>query len=154
MNETVARIVGNEIGAQVVQRFYPEFAPPPLEPSESKPAEPEDDEPQGFDFRAEMRETRLRVDDLLEQSKIEEAEAYMEERRQLFWDNGYRIRKLNQAYFAFHGAYADEPGERGEDPVGPAVLQLRDQSSSLQEFLDRVAMLTSFEDLQQLIGKD
>jgi hypothetical protein len=101
-----------------------------------------------------MRETRLRVDDLLEKERIEEAEAYMEERRLLFWENGYRIRKLNQAYFAFHGAYADEPGERGEDPVGPAVLQLRDQSSSLQEFLGQISMLTSFEDLQQLIGGD
>ncbi len=52
-------------------------------------------------------------DELLAAGKIEEAEAYMEARRQVFWDNGYAIRKLNQAYFAFYGAYADVPGGRG-----------------------------------------
>jgi len=45
--------------------------------------------------------------------------------------NGYYIRKLNQAYFAFYGAYADVPGgPAGEDPVGPAVRALRSQSQS------------------------
>ena len=49
----------------------------------------------------------------------------MEQRRQLFVENGYYIRKLNQAYFAFYGAYADVPGgAAGEDPVGPAVRAL------------------------------
>jgi hypothetical protein len=42
--------------------------------------------------------------------KVELAEEFMEERRQFFWKKGYHIRKLNQAYFAFHGAYA---GRRG-----------------------------------------
>ena len=42
----------------------------------------------------------------------------MEARREIFWQNGYAIRKLNQAYFAFYGAYADIPGgPAGEDPV-------------------------------------
>jgi hypothetical protein len=151
MNETVARIVGNEIGAEVIRRFYPEFAPPPAEPAESESVPSDQAEPDQFDFRAEMRETRLRVDELLAQDRIEEAEDYMERRRAAFWDQGYRIRKLNQAYFAFHGAYADEPGERGEDPVGPAVLELRENSASLEDFLQTIARLTSFEDLQQLL---
>ncbi len=65
----------------------------------------------------------------LPQGKIDEAETYMEQRRQLFWQNGYLIRKLNQAYFAFHGAYADVPGgAAGEDPVGPAVRALREKA--------------------------
>jgi hypothetical protein len=151
MNETVASVVGSEIGAEVIRRFYPEFAPPPGQPAESASTQPDDEQPQEFDFRAEMRATRLRVDELLAQGEIKEAEAYMEERRHVFWENGYRIRRLNQAYFAFHGAYADEPGERGEDPVGPAVLQLREQSASLQDFLRQMSRLTSFEELQRLI---
>ena len=151
MNETVANIVGREIGAEVIRRFYPEFAPPPPQPDEEGPAQPVEKEPERFDFRAEMHTTRIHVDQLLAQGKIEEAEAYMENRRHFFWENGYRIRKLNQAYFAFHGAYADEPGQRGEDPVGPAVLELRQQSASLRDFLYRVRGLTSFDDLQQLI---
>jgi len=89
---------------------------------------------------------------LLADGKIEEAELYMEKRRQLFWDNGYLIRKLNQAYFAFHGAYADVPGgAAGEDPVGPAVRALRTQSTSLADFIDTIAWMTSFQQLQQAI---
>ena len=151
MNETVASIVGKEIGAELIRRFYPEFAPPPPQPAESELSQQDPAKPERFDFRAEMRMTRIQVDQLLAQGRIPEAEDYMQARRRIFWENGYRIRKLNQAYFAFHGAYADEPGERGDDPVGPAVLELRQQSASLRDFLLQVRGLTSFEALQQLI---
>jgi hypothetical protein len=110
------------------------------------------DDPAPFDFRAEMHETRVTVDQLLAKGKITEAESYMEQRRQVFWQNGYLIRKLNQAYFAFHGAYADVPGgAAGEDPVGPAVRALRQQSNSLADFVNRIAWMTSFEQLQKAI---
>jgi hypothetical protein len=96
-----------------------------------------------------MHETRVKADELLAQGKVEEAEAYMEERRQIFWQNGYLLRKLNQAYFAFHGAYADVPGgAAGEDPVGPAVRALREQSATLEDFINTIAWMTSFEQLQ------
>jgi len=112
------------------------------------------DDPVPFDFRAEMHETRVTADELLAEGKIDEAEAYMEQRRQVFWENGYLLRKLNQAYFAFHGAYADAPGgAAGEDPVGPAVRALRQQSASLADFINRIAWMTSFEQLQQAINK-
>ena len=70
-----------------------------------------------------MHETRVNVDEMLADGQVAEAENYMEARRQFFWENGYHIRKLNQAYFAFHGAYADQPGGAAgaADPVGPAV---------------------------------
>jgi hypothetical protein len=110
------------------------------------------EDPAPFDFRAEMHETRVTADQLLADNKIEEAETYMEKRRQLFWENGYQLRKLNQAYFAFHGAYADVPGgAAGEDPVGPAVRALREQSDSLADFVNTIAWMTSFEQLQQAI---
>ena len=65
------------------------------------------------------------------------------------------IRKLNQAYFAFHGAYADVPGgAAGEDPVGPAVRALRAQSDSLADFVNTIAWMTSFEQLQQAIKSE
>jgi hypothetical protein len=101
-----------------------------------------------------MHETRVTADKLLAEGKIEEAEAYMEQRRQVFWQNGYLLRKLNQAYFAFHGAYADVPGgAAGEDPVGPAVRALREQSDSLADFVNAIAWMTSFGQLQQAINK-
>jgi hypothetical protein len=110
------------------------------------------DDPAPFDFRAEMHETRVTADQLLAEGKIEEAESYMEQRRQIFWENGYLLRKLNQAYFAFHGAYADVPGgAAGEDPVGPAVRALREQSDSLADFINTISWMTSFEQLKQAI---
>ncbi len=153
MNETAASIAGREIGLALLERYYPEFLPPPPPPQpEPGEAQPEP-EPPGFDFRAEMRETRLRVDELLAEGRIDEAEEYMEQRRVLFWENGYLIRKLNQAYFAFHGAYADLPGgAAGEDPVGAAVRELRARSDSLADFLNRISWMTSFEKLQQSVA--
>lgn len=154
MNETTASIAGTEIGRAVIAEFFPELVPPPPPDEAPQPAEPPSDpEPPAFDFRAEMRQTRVTVDQLLADGQIEEAEAYMEARRQVFWDNGYRIRKINQAYFAFYGAYADVPGgAAGEDPVGGAVRQLWGQSKSLVEFVNRIAWLTSFEALQEVVG--
>ena len=153
INETVANILGDEIGAKVIEQFYPEFVPPPPQPT--TPAQESDpDDPVRFDFTAEMRETRVRADELLADGQVEEAEIYMETRRQYFWDNGYRIRKLNQAYFAFYGAYADTPGKRGSDPIGPALLAVRDDSTSLRDFMDKIGSITSLEDLESLAPED
>jgi hypothetical protein len=147
MNETAAALAGIEIGRIVMERHYPELLPPPPPPEE--PAEPgEPPPPPAFDFRDEMQMTRITTDKLLAEGRIEEAEAYMEERRQMFWEHGYRIRKLNQAYFAFYGAYGDQPGgAAGEDPVGEAVRNLYASSPSLEVFLKRIAWMTSFEEL-------
>jgi len=152
MNETAASIAGKEIGLVMLERFYPEFVPPPEPPVEQIPEPALEHEPPTFDFNAEMRETRVTVDNLLAEGRIEEAEGYMEMRRAFFWDNGYLIRKLNQAFFAFHGAYADVPGgAAGEDPVGAAVRELRSQSPSLAAFLNRISWMSSFEQLQSAV---
>jgi hypothetical protein len=99
-----------------------------------------------------MRITREKADTLLAEGKIEDAESYMEERRRFFWDQGYQIRKMNQAYFAFHGAYADTPGgAAGSDPVGAAVRDLRAVSPDLTAFLKTMAAMRSFEDLQEAL---
>jgi hypothetical protein len=159
MNETTANIVGREIGALVIERYYPELVPPPPAPVVESETEARADEPPVFtapvfDFRAEMHSTRIRVDALLAEGKIDEAEAYMEERRLLFWEHGYVIRKLNQAYFAFYGSYADSPvGAAGADPVGAGVRELRARSASLIEFVQRMAWLTSFADLQNVLNE-
>jgi hypothetical protein len=152
MNETTADIVGGEVGKALLARYYPEVAAQyatqvqaaslPLSPASA-----------AFDFRAEMHTTRVHVDELLAAGKVKEAETYMEQRRQVFWDNGYAIRKLNQAYFAFYGAYADVPGgAAGEDPVGPAVRTLRSRSSSLLAFLETIAQMSSFRQLQDALA--
>ncbi|MEK6751449.1 MAG: hypothetical protein AABZ00_04205 [Chloroflexota bacterium] len=158
MNETTASIAGDEIGALVVQRFYPErLAASPLIPGlvsvPTNHPNPADLPRPPFDFRAQMHETRTTTDALLAEGKIEEAEAYMEERRLVFLQNGYLLRKINQAYFAFHGAYADSPGgAAGEDPVGPAVRTLREQSESLADFVNTISWMWKFEQLQKAVN--
>jgi hypothetical protein len=152
INETVASIAGKEIGRALLARYYPRYLPSP--PARERPTPKGEPSPPTFDFRAEMRITRVTVDQLLAQGKIEAAEKYMEERRVSFWEHGYRIRKLNQAYFAFHGAYADEPGgAAGEDPVGEAVRAFREMSPSLSAFIKQLSWMTSFEQLQAALEK-
>ncbi len=159
INETTASIAGDEIGTLTLERFYPELitASHPTLSLISTPfdhPEPGDFLRPPFDFRAEMNETRVTVDTLLAEEKIEEAEAYMESRRLIFLENGYLLRKINQAYFAFFGAYADSPGgAAGEDPVGPAVRELRAQSDSLADFINTISWVKSFDELQQLLDK-
>jgi hypothetical protein len=159
INETTASIVGKEIGYEVITRYYPELPPPEL-PSPPQPSDEEEQEeenpppePPEFDFRLEMRETRIRVDELLAQGKIEEAEAYMEKQRQMFVAQGYVIRKLNQAYFAFYGSYADTPGAAGKDPIGPAVLEFRANSPDLHTFVSQIARVTTLDELEALLDE-
>jgi hypothetical protein len=152
MNETTANLAGKELGAALIARFYPELAPEPVVVESTTPINPVPSEPPSFDFRAEMHTTRVAVDEMLAAGKVNEAEKYMETRRQFFWRNGYQIRRLNQAYFAFYGAYADGGGgEAGQDPVGPAVVKLRAASSSLADFLRKIGQMTSFVELQQAV---
>jgi hypothetical protein len=164
INETVASIVDLEIGPKVIEQYYPAYVPPPAgdDNDTSFPVPhplPGLPPPPPFDFGAELGKTRERVDELLAEGKVEEAEAYMEQRRQVFWDEGYQIRKLNQAFFAFYGGYAAEPGgAAGRDPVGPMLREIRAASPSLRAFLDVVGGITSFDDLmavyEDVVGAD
>ncbi len=149
INETVASLVDQELGTQVVERFYPEFLPP--SPDETENTAPQTAEPPEFDFLAELADTRIRVEELLAGGQIEEAEAYMEARRREFHEHGYIIRKLNQAYFAFYGAYAAEPGgAQGGNPIGPMLREIRANTPSIHAFMKKVAPITSFEDLEEV----
>lgn len=150
MNETTASIAGNEISAQVLKTYYPELVL--TGENSSKLAAPVKDEP--FNFQVEMHDTRVKVDELLAAGKITEAEAYMEERRQVFVNHGYIIRKLNQAYFAFYGAYADNPvSAAGEDPVGEAVREVRAKSPTLAIFLRQMGQMNSYDDLKIAVNQ-
>jgi hypothetical protein len=153
INETTVSILGYDVAHKVIERYYPDWAADlPALPWEEEPepeAEAVEDKPSAFDYVAEMHETRVTVDELLAAGKIEEAEAYMEERRRLFVENGYNIRKLNQAYFAFYGGYQATPGgPAGEDPVGPAIREIRRLAPSLKAFASRMVGVSSMEALE------
>ena len=141
VNETIAEIVSDEIAEIVMQRYYPA----------ETVSEPEPD-PAAFDFDAAMRQTRLHVDDLLAEGKIDEAETYMDARRDYIEANGYYIRKLNQAYFAFHGRYAAAP--TSVDPLGDQLRAYRARFDELSDFLAAVAVVRSRDELAQLMAAD
>ena len=150
MNETVASIAGTEIRDAAISMFYPNL----VEIETIKPntlqaifhAEPLSQEL--FNFSKEMYQTRVIVDKMLAREEIEEAERYMENRRLFFWENGYHIRKINQAYFAFHGAYADEPfSAAGKDPVGNDVRFFRTRQTSLAAFIRKMSWMYSYPQL-------
>ncbi len=143
INETVADIVGNEIGRKTMRKYFPELVPPP-----SPPSPPPSNKP-SFDFNKEMRKTYLHVVELLKKGKVDEAERYMEERRKIFVEHGYYIRKLNQAYFAFHGSYAAGPGALS--PIGPKLQELRALSPSLAFFVQTVQNFKEPKDLDRAL---
>jgi hypothetical protein len=144
MNETVADIVGKEIADEVVARWpLPAAAPPQGQPPGPK-----------VDVRAELVRLRGEVDALLAQGKVNEAESLMEERRQYLAANGYYIRRLNQAYFAFYNLYAGEAGSPAAvNPIGPKIDELRRRSGSLAEFVRIAGGLTSVADLDAALAR-
>ena len=149
INETVASLFDQEIANRVVARYYPELLPPPAPPYSAQD-ETVPTAPPAFDYGTELAATRIRAEELLADGDIEGAEAYMEARRLLFWENGYGIRKLNQAYFAFYGAYATGPGATGSDPTGPMLRDIQANTASPRAFMEAVAPIASFADLEEI----
>ena len=75
----------------------------------------------------------------------------MEDRRQYFISNGYYLRVLNQAYFAFHGTYADSPSSIS--PIYSQLMTIRHASSSLTEFINKVSSISNHEDFLRVVDK-
>lgn len=140
INETVANLVGQEVSKKIMSEYF-----------DSNPPAPRDRQDAEFDFPAEMRKTRLEAERLLAQGNVDEAEGYMEERRKVFVEHGYNIRKLNQAYFAFHGTYADSPAS--VSPIGSQLAQLLEKSGSVGQFVKTLAPVGSFGDYQALLQR-
>ncbi len=139
LNETAADLAGDEIGDLALVALGEQPPPPRTAPPPSSGAAPE---PPRFEFAKEMRETRLRTDELLAEGKVDEAEAYMEERRLLFVENGYPIRAINQAYFAFHGTYAESPAS--SSPIGGQVRRFREHVDSVGDFVRRIREFATY----------
>ncbi len=153
MNETVANIAGKEIGALTrarLDRHAPNAVGTHFHQQPATDSTPDDSGPR-FDFQGEMRTTRIRVDELLAAGEVERAESYMEDRRKEFVAHGYRLRKLNQAYFAFHGTYATT-GAAGASVVGHQVEELRRHSPTLGDFLRTAAEFTAVEELSEYLA--
>ncbi|MCI0831544.1 MAG: hypothetical protein J4N72_02730, partial [Chloroflexi bacterium] len=151
LNESVANIAGSELARLYFEKYGPLEAEPPPTPGQSPtPSAAPDPLDDPFDFGAEMRALRLDVEELLAAGRIEEAEALMERKRDEFEAKGRYIRRLNQAYFAFYGFYADTPASI--DPIGPKLAALLERAGSPGEFVRQASAITSQADLDRLLG--
>ncbi len=145
LNETLVDIARQEIGDLLYQDYYSQFFQEELITQEGR-NQPNITE---FDFYKEMREIRLAVDDYLANGEVDQAEKFMEQKRIFLASNGYYIRRLNQAYFAFYGTYA--AGPISVNPIGEELKTIREQISSLSEFINRVSAVTSRNELKSIL---
>jgi hypothetical protein len=141
LNETVANMGGREL-ACIIDACD---AAVQVERAGAAPSMQEE-----FDFTREMRELRRSVEAMLAAGDIESAERLMEDMRLVFVANGYYIRRINQAYFAFHGSYADTAGSI--DPIGPKLEQLRGKSATFEDFIESAREFTSEADLDEALA--
>ena len=152
LNETVADLAGRELGDMAYERIrdrMPRTVPTALGEIGDTPSYAAPAPPGNFDFRREMQKTRRAVDALLARGAVDMAESYMENRRGLFVDNGHPIRKLNQAYFAFHGTYAESPAS--VNPIGGQVRRLRELSPGLDAFISLVSDVSDYPEFLELL---
>ena len=140
INETVADIIGYEVADQIYREYG--YEPPPRTPPPTET---------GFDYAAEISETRLVVGQLLQEYGVEEAEQYMEQRRRLFVQEGYYIRKLNQAFFAIRDPYPLSPSSLS--PIGEQLEELRSCYGTLGEFVVALRGLTTYDELLALLDE-
>ena len=144
LNETAADIAGRELGLQTyINLNIKSDTSVKSNPSTAKKY------PQ---FTKHMRETRIEVEKMLKNNNIEEAEKYMKKR---WWElslAGYNLRKINQAYFALYGIYAESAGS--VSPIGEQLREFRSLVPTTGEFVKEISQISSYSDfLEELKNK-
>ncbi len=150
LNETLANLFGKEVGRTVYNQLTGENVPTLEAPYIPDHDKDDDEEDEIFDPREFLHETRHEAEQLLSDGKIDEAETYMESRRQTLVENGHNIRKINQAYFAFHGTYADSPSSTS--PLARQIYQLRQQTTNAGQLVKTLQTISNYNDFQTLIS--
>ena len=145
LNETAATLGGWEIGDRAYEAMTG------IAYDRQPPGPPAGRAPNAFDFNDHMRETRQTAERMLGDGRIEDAEAYMEQRRLELMERGYRIRNINQAFFAFYGSYATSAAS--DSPIEGQLRELRAESDSLGDFLRTVAQFSTYQEFLNHIGK-
>ena len=143
LNETAATLVGDEVGDMVFERLGGDLKVNARRYEAAHRIDP--------NFTKFMRETRIEAERLLAEDQVDEAEEYMRRRQ---WDlrlRGYYIRKLNQAYFAFRGRYADSPASIS--PVGDQIRELRTYMTDIGEFIQTISKVSTPEEFDALLER-
>jgi len=153
INETVADIVGDEIASEVLRRWGDPTAPPPAAaaPATAPAQNGGASAPPRVDAAPVLRALRLEVDGLLAAGQVEAAERRMEAVRLELAQEGVQIRRINQAYFAWYGAYAARAD--ATDPLGEQLRALRERAGSLAAFLTAVRGITTREGVADALTK-
>jgi hypothetical protein len=137
INETVADMVAKELTAKFTQRW-----PAPIQ--DAPPSPP----PAQLIHR--LRALRQQVEALLARGDVPRAERLMEEERERLAKEGFYFRKINQAFFAFYGLYAESPASIS--PIGDKLKALRRRAGSLRSFLELVSGITSEAELDMMLA--
>jgi hypothetical protein len=136
LNETVADLVAVDITKSVLEK-YPELH----STNEITPLNKPDP--------TDLKTLRRDVDGLLADGRVLEAEKLMDN-IQVRWCKKYQScpRRINQAYLAWIGQYAYQPGST--DPVGDQMRDIRSITGSTEKFLRFVRHITSRQELSAL----
>ena len=143
LNETIANIFGEAISKELMVTYSDDLN---MTTCSSKPTHGST----SFDFSLEMKLIRNKVDSLLQTGQIDQAEAFMENKRLFLESKGYPIRKLNQAYFAFHGTYTDHPAAISD--TFDKLVKLQERYPSLREFIWAVSGVSTYQEFLQLVA--
>ena len=142
-NETAANIAGDELGDIAFQSIGGIIG---NQTSPTKALE------YRSHFNEVLRDTRLEVDRLLGQGKVDEAETYMSKITFILQKDGYKIRKINQAYFAFHGNYADNPSSTS--PIGKELKEYRSYFNNVGKFIESISQIKSHNQFLQILDSE
>jgi len=66
-------------------------------------------------------------------------------------DAGFRVRRINQAYFAWYGSYAARPD--AVDPLGAQLREIRARAGSLQAFIELVRVTSTRAEVVELFER-
>ena len=141
LNETAADIAGNELGDLAFIRLGGT-----IQNNSSKYGSVEVSHPH---LTRILRDTRQAVESLLQQGETEEAEKLMRESQWTQKLGGYSIRKINQAYFAFRGNYADSPASTSH--IGAELKEYRSLFHTTGEFVKSLSKIKSYEQFKQVL---
>ena len=102
-----------------------------------------------FDYREFMKNLRINVDQLLSEGKINNAEKLMNESTLILNDNGIKIRKINQAWFAFNGTYGDSPSSISN--FNDELNKLIDSYGTLKDAINDIKNISSLDEYKDMI---
>ena len=139
INEIACSILGREIIRRVRAKYgWAEERATPAEATRP-------------DYGKTIHGIRQEMDRLLALGKVEEAEEFLRESADSLRQT-WEIRKLNQAYFAFHGKYGGGAG--GDDPTARQLRELRQKAGSLKNFLKLIRGIWSRKRFEEILAEN